>query len=109
MEITQIKRQSQPLPQGDVIGSLPFIQFAEDNEYRFCKDFGFWKNIPSDVKFYPTEESNNELITFIGDGYGIQEHHKVKFGLSGKYGSGSISVYTSDIPHLLEWCRANFL
>lgn len=97
------------LPQGDTIGILPFIKFAENNEYRFCMDFRFFKNVPSNVKFYPVEEINNGLMTFIGDGYGIQQHHKEKFGLSGEYGSGSISIYTFDIPHLLDWCRKNLL
>jgi hypothetical protein len=95
--------------QTDVIGSFPFIKFKENNEYRFGMDFNFFKGIPSDIMFYPISESNNGLITFIGNGYGILKEHKEKLGLSGEYGNGSIYVYASDIPHLLDWCRSNFL
>ena len=105
----ETKQQKDKLPQGDLIGSIPFIQFAEDNEYRFCLDFSFTRNIPSHVRFYPFEEFGNGLITFIGDGYGILAEHSLKYGLVGQYGNGSILVYQDDIPHLLDWCRANFL
>jgi hypothetical protein len=43
---------------------LPFIKFAEDNEYRFYQDFRFWKNVPSNVNFYPIEESKNGLMEY---------------------------------------------
>lgn len=89
----------------DVTGSLPFVRFASNNEYRFGQDFRFFKGIPSDVEFYPVEESDNGLITFIGDGYGILPKYK----LAGKYGNGAIFVFKADIKHLVEWCRANFL
>lgn len=104
-----MKKQTLILPQGEIIEKLPSIQFSEDNTYRFCKDFGFFRNVPSNVKFYPVEVTNNGLITFIGDGYGVSKTHTDKHGIVGKYGNGNISIFTEDIPHLVEWCTENSL
>jgi len=71
-------------------------------------DFGFWQNIPSDVRFYPIQ-INKENIKFIGIGYGILEEHKENFGLIGDYGSGCIFVSKSQIPHLIEEVESKLL
>jgi hypothetical protein len=89
---------------------IPYIQFEEGNEYQFGMDFGFWQNIPSDVRFYPVGIfNNNERVQFIGIGYGILEEHKEKFGLIGDYGNGFISVSASQIPHLMEEVKSKLL
>jgi hypothetical protein len=92
----------------DIIGSLQYVRFAEDNEYRFSMDHGFYKNVPSDINFYPVAETGNGLIEFVGNGYGMSEEYKRK-GLSGEYGNGSIHVFNADIPHLVDWCRQNYI
>lgn len=86
---------------------LPFVVFEENNTFRYQKDFGYWQNVPSDVKFYAVKEINN-MIEFVGNGYGLTKDYQ-KYGLFGKYGSGSIAVLISDIPHLVDFCRDNFL
>jgi hypothetical protein len=89
---------------------IPYIQFEEGNEYQFGMDFGFWQNIPSNVRFYPVRIfNNNERVQFIGIGYGILEEHKEKFGLIGDYGNGFISVSASQIPHLMEEVKSKLL
>jgi hypothetical protein len=89
---------------------IPYIQFEEGNEYQFGMDFGFWQNIPSDVRFYPVGIfNNNERVQFIGIGYGILEEHKEKFGLIGDYGNGFISVSASQIPHLMDEVKSKLL
>jgi hypothetical protein len=102
-------RQKHEFPEGDVIGSIPHIRFPENNEYRFLMDYGIFRNVPPNINFYPVHETGNGLMTFIGDGYGVRDEYTKKFGIAGNYGSGSISIYVDDIPHLLEWCRKNFL
>lgn len=87
--------------------SLPFIVFEENNTFRYQKDFGYWQNVPSDVRFYPVKEVNN-MIEFVGNGYGLTKEYQ-KYGLFGQYGSGSIAVLISDIPHLVDFCRSNYL
>jgi len=87
-----------------VTGSLRFVRFANKNQIRFSQDHRFWKGIPDNVNFYPTDEFAG-YITFIGDGYGIQPEHN----LAGKYGNGAITIIKDDIPDLVEWCRTNFL
>ena len=89
---------------------IPYIQFEKDNEYKFIMDFGFWKSIPSDVRFYPVDIiNNNARVLFIGIGFGILEEHKEKFGLIGDYGNGYISVSASQIPHLMEEVKSKLL
>ena len=88
----------------DEIHSMSYIKFDENNEYRYFQDFSWWKGAPSDVMFYPVAETPNSIV-FVGDGYGIQDKHK----MPGKYGNGSIFIFKDSIPHLLEWCRNNML
>jgi len=97
------------LPEGDIINLGKQVMFAEGNQYRYCMDMRYFKGVPYGILFWPYEEYKNGLITFVADGYGITSDYKDKFGITGRYGSGSISVYGKDIPHLVEWCRANFL
>lgn len=87
---------------------IPYIQFEENNTYKFGMDFGFWQNIPDDVRFYPVNIFN-ERVQFIGIGYGILEEHKQKFGLIGEYGNGCIFVSISEIPHLMEEIKSKLL
>lgn len=91
----------------DVTGCLPFVRFNPDNKYKFYQDFRWWEGIPDNVNFYPESEKKDSIV-FVGDRHGIMDKHKQK-GISGEYGNGSIFVYKEYIPHLLEWCRANFL
>lgn len=88
-----------------VTGSLPFVRFASENNIKFFMDHRLWQNVPDDVNFHPIDEYDNGLFGFVGDGYGILPKHN----LTGKYGSGSIHIHKSEIPELVEWCRANFL
>lgn len=83
----------------DVIETKSFVHFAEGNKYRFWQDYSNWEGIPSSIDFYPVKEVNGSIV-FIGDGYGILPQHK----LVGKYGSGAIYVFKSQIPHLIELC-----
>lgn len=82
----------------------PYIMFEPNNAYRFGQDMGFGQNVPSDVKFHPMREVG-ATIEFIGHGYGASERR----GVAGNYGNGAIYVYASDIPHLLDWCRKNYI
>lgn len=91
----------------DVTGNLYFVRFNPDNKYRFFQDMRWREGVPSNVNFYP-ESENDDSIVFVGDGYGITNKHREK-GVYGSYGNGSIFVYKEYIPHLLEWCRVNFL
>ena len=85
---------------------FPYILFSEDNEYTYGMDFKILTGIPHNVKFYPIAETDN-CIEFIGDGFGILQEYKSK--IEGEYGNGSIDVSKKDIPHLIEWCRNNFI
>jgi hypothetical protein len=105
MHTDEIKNVKPLLQQHNVTGSLPFVRFSSDNEIRFGQDHSFWKGLPDDIQFYPIEETQNGLMVFVGDGYGILPKHKV----AGKYGNGAVYVFKDDIPDLVEWCRANFL
>ena len=89
----------------DVVKNLFSVRFGSDNQYRYFQDHCFYRGIPDNVDFYPTEEIGNGSMVFIGDGHGIQKKH----GIVGEYGNGSIFVRIDDIPHLVEQCRANFL
>ena len=89
-----------------VTGSLSFVKFKPDNNMRYGQDFGFLKDIPSDIQFYPIEETSNGLMVFVGDKHGIRPHHN----LQGTYGNGAIYVFKSDMSdELIAWCRSNFL
>lgn len=81
------------------------IRFDKDNEYIYGQDFRFLKGVPSDIDFYPLEETRNGLIIFIGDKHGIRPEHN----LAGEYGNGAIDIRVTDIPHLIDWCRNNVL
>jgi hypothetical protein len=85
---------------------FPYILFSDINQYRYLMDFSVFVVVPDNVKFYPISETEN-YIEFIGDGYGVSEEYKSK--IEGEYGNGSIDVFKKDIPHLIEWCRNNFL
>lgn len=89
----------------DEIKTVSFIRFKEGNEYRFMMDHGMYQYAPSDVDFYPVKEINGWLMEFVGDGYGVMPEHN----LTGRYGNGSIALLTKDIPHLINWCRDNFI
>jgi hypothetical protein len=89
---------------------IPYIQFEKDNTYKFGMDFGFYQNIPDDVRFYPIAIGSNNFVQFIGVGYGILEHiYKEKFGLVGEYGNGCIFVSATQIPHLMEDVKSKLL
>lgn len=88
---------------------IPYIQFEKDNTYGFNMDFGFYQNIPDDIRFYPVEIGSNNLVKFIGIGYGILKEYKEKFGLIGDYGNGCIFVSASQIPHLMEDVKSSLL
>lgn len=88
---------------------IPYVQFEKDNTYGFGMDFGFYQNIPDNVRFYPIDIFKNERVRFIGIGYGILEEHKQKFGLVGEYGNGCIFVSISEIPHLMEEIKSKLL
>lgn len=102
------KKESNYLKAFEHNKGIPYIQFEEDNTYNFRMDFGFWQNIPDDVRFYPFEITKCS-VKFIGIGYGILKEHKEKFGLIGEYGNGCIFVSTSEIPHLMEEVKSKLL
>jgi hypothetical protein len=85
--------------------NLAFVRFDKENKIRFGQDFRFFEGLPSDVNFYPIEETQSGYMVFIGNGYGIQSKHKI----DGKYGNGAVFVIKEEITELLEWCRLNFL
>lgn len=102
----QTEKQSIANSQVAITENLPFVRFSNNNEIRFGQDFRFWKGLPEDVDFFPIEETANELMMFVGDGYGILPEHKI----TGRYGSGAIYVFKCDMSdELIEWCRENFL
>lgn len=88
---------------------IPFVRFYEYNGINFSLNEQMKKgsNIPDGVDLYPVEESDNGMIKFIGDQYGVSSEFDM---ISGQYGSGPIYVNKYDLPiSLLLWCRANFL
>jgi hypothetical protein len=92
---------------GAVIGSLPYVEFTNDNEIGYYQDFGWKKPIPSGVKFHPVEINDNS-IWFIADGYGVFKDNKYK--LTGAYGNGKINIEMKDLDtDVVEYCKANCL
>ena len=103
------KKESDYLKAFEHNKGIPYIQFENDNTYKFGVDFGFCQNIPDDIRFYPIAIGSNTRVQFIGIGYGILKEHKEKFGLIGEYGNGCIFVSTSEIPHLMEEVKSKLL
>lgn len=94
-----------------VTSSLNCVEFKEDNNIAFYQDFGFFKGLPSGVKFYPQKvdvQPSTEGVWFIADRHGISKGNK--YGLAGEYGNGSLFVTRADLSErLFEWCKANVL
>lgn len=87
-----------------------YFRFPVDNNIKYLQDFSVLEGtIPPHIKFYPTDILSNGLITFIGDGYGILNHHRLN-GINGGYGCGAISIYSKSLPdEFVAWCKSNLL
>lgn len=85
-------------------GSINYLVFGE-NKMIYLQDHFKRQGIPKDVRFFPLNEVEG-TIAFAGDGYGWLDY----LGFNGKYGDGSIYVFTKDLPEdIVTWCRANFI
>lgn len=88
-----------------ITGSLFYVEFTKGNGIGFYQDFGWKKELPDDIKFFPIK-SNDTDIKFIGDEYGIIPNNILR--LEGKYGNGAIYIEKKDLPEeLLELCLNN--
>ena len=81
----------------DVKKQNGFVQIIfPENEIPYIQDHGFWKSVPSGVKFIVANVTKQNGLKLVADGYGAL--HDNKFGLKYNYGNGAIYVSVSDLP-----------
>lgn len=88
-----------------VTGSLPYVEFPDDNKIIFYQDHNWWEGVPSKTKFY-IDSLSSDGVWLVADGYGILQGNK--FGFTGRYGNGKICIDFKNLNDEIEkFCRAN--
>ena len=68
-----------------------FVTFPIGNNIGYYQDMGFWKNVPSNIKFRITKITNKSFVLYAAG-----------FGEQGNYGNGSIFVDKYDVKKILD-------